>query len=46
MSASQDLLYYLIELHDTKTGFKLQNQDTRLYYLIELHDTKTVIQRL
>ena len=34
-------LYYLLELHDTKTDIICFRFHIRLYYLLELHDTKT-----
>ena len=36
-------LYYLLELHDTKTSKKQLYNIEELYYLLELHDTKTEI---
>ena len=35
------MLYYLLELHDTKTSYEPLSNATELYYLLELHDTKT-----
>ncbi len=37
-------LYYLIELHDTKTDDYENPPSLGLYYLIELHDTKTTVR--
>ena len=35
------MLYYLLELHDTKTDAGMTSDELTLYYLLELHDTKT-----
>ena len=36
------VLYYLLELHDTKTITPIIIRPPQLYYLLELHDTKTM----
>ena len=41
--SSVPVLYYLLELHDTKTCTGISFTVSWLYYLLELHDTKTLI---